>query len=133
MNESNRGYKVAVALLAAALIVAIGVALQRGSGTNSDEQARQLSRLASDLEDCKKIRTDYKDRIAQLEADLKRLQEQANAPNVVNGGTITAAVKGMDGGPSLPMDTVQKIIRSNTGGLKSCYERALKRDTGLQL
>src|SRR5215813_12621887 len=98
MNESNRGYKVAVALLAAGLIVAIGVAFQRGSGA-SDDQARQLSRLASDLEDCKKIRSEYKDRIAQLEADLKRLQEQANAPNVVNGGTVTAAVKGMDGGP----------------------------------
>jgi len=132
MNDSNRGYKVAVAMLAAALIVTIGVALQRGSGP-SDDQTRQLSRLASDLEDCKKIRGEYKDRIAQLEADLKRLQEQANAPNVVNGGAVTASVQTKDGGPSLAMDTVQKVIRSNTGGLKYCYERALKRDTGLQL
>ncbi|HJZ86668.1 MAG TPA: AgmX/PglI C-terminal domain-containing protein [Polyangia bacterium] len=130
MNESTRGYKVVIALLLAALAITVGLLITKSGG--NDEQMARLNKLASDLEDCRKIRGEQKDRIAQLEADLKKAQEQANAPNVVNGGAITANVK-MDGGPALPMDQVQKIIRNNTGGLKSCYERALKRDTGLQL
>ena len=131
MSESTRGYKVAVALLIAALVVAVGFILTRTS-TPDEENMKKLNALAGQLEDCKKGRQELQDRLAQMEADLKRAQEQASAPNVINGGSVQAKV--VDGrGPALPLDQVQKIIRQNTGGLKNCYERALKRDSGLQV
>jgi hypothetical protein len=136
MNESSRGLKVTCGLLAAGLVLMTGLYLTRKSGGADDDAMARMNKIVSELEDCKTARRELKDRVAQLEADLKKAQEQANAPNVIpGGGAITASVHNGNGGGggAPPMDQVSKIIRQNTGGLKMCYERALKRDSGLQM
>jgi hypothetical protein len=133
MNDSTRGYKLVIALLAIGLGVAVVFAVTKKGGGGDDDSVARLNKVAADLEDCKTQRRELKDRLAQLETDLKKAQEQG--ANVINAGTITASthVAGEPAGPAIGMDQVQKVIKQNTGGLKVCYERALKRDTGLQL
>jgi hypothetical protein len=133
MTDSTRSYKIIIGIMAVALGVVTAMWLT-SKGGGGEDVAGKLNRLSGDLTDCKTQRGDLKERVATLEAQLKQAQEQANAPNVVNGTTITANVKnGAPGGPTLPMDQVKKVIAQSTGGLKTCYERALKRDSGLQL
>jgi hypothetical protein len=135
MNDSTRGYKIVIAVLAAALLVAFGVAFTRkGGGADDEAAAARLNKLASDFEECKTQRADLKEKLKQAEVALAKAQ-QAPAANVAVVDPITGSAKpqGGGGGPPLPMEQVMKVINQSRGGLRVCYERALKRNTGLQM
>src|SRR5262245_38923692 len=90
MSEtSTTGYKVVIGVLAAALLVVAGMADTRMGG---DEGANEgLKKALQSVEDCTTQRGELKDRVARLEADLKRAQEQgANVPTCAPGSPITA-------------------------------------------
>jgi hypothetical protein len=130
MSESSTtGYKVVIGLLAAALVVVGAVALTRKGG---EDVADALRKVQQGLEDCTTQRGELKDRVARLEADLKRAQEQgANVPTCVPGSPITGGRVMGDGKLGLSVDQIRRVT-AQTGGLKMCYERALKRDSNLE-
>src|SRR5262245_46489027 len=126
-ENSTTGYKVVIALLAAALLVVGALGLTKKGGDEDLNAA--LKNLKQGLDDCTTQRSDLKDRVARLEADLKRAQEQgANVPACVPGSTISAGRSAGDGKIGLTVDQIRKVT-TQTGGLKMCYERALKRDS----
>jgi hypothetical protein len=133
MNESTTGYKVTIGLLVAALLVVGAIAMTRKSGPDP-EVTQALTKVQSSLDDCKSQRGDLKDKVARLETDLKRAQEQGAVPACVPGSAISAGhASAGDGKIALSPEQIKKVVTSQTGGLKACYTSALKRDNNLQV
>lgn len=132
MSEtSTTGYKVVIGILAAALIVVAALAFTKKGGGDDDVNAA-LKKVQQGLDDCTTQRGELKDKVARLENDLKRAQEQgANVPTCVPGSPIAAGRVMGDGKLGLNVDQIRKVT-AQTGGLKMCYERALKRDSNLE-
>ncbi len=102
---------------------------------NSDQNDAQKAKLASDLVDCKNSLASLKDELAQTKAALAKAQEAASAvvkldPVDVQAQKSGVGVKHMEGNVS--PDAVVKVVRQNSGGLRACYEHALKRKPDLQ-
>jgi hypothetical protein len=131
MSEtSTTGYKVAIGMLAAGLLVVGAVAVTKKGGDEGTLEA--LKKVQQGFDDCTTQRGELKDRLARLEADLKRAQEQgANVPTCVPGSPIAAGRVMGDGKLGLTVDQIRRVT-TQTGGLKMCYERALKRDSNLE-
>jgi hypothetical protein len=132
-SSSTTGYKVTIGVLAAALVVTLAWALSHKGGGGDEGLADGLRKLQSAFDDCKTQRADLKDKSVRLENDLKRAQEQgANVPACVPGSPITAGRTNVgDGKIGLSVEQIKKVT-TQTGGLKMCYERALKRDSSLE-
>ena len=109
MSEtSTTGYKVVIGFLAAALLVVGAVAFTRKGGDEGVTDA--LKKVQQGLDDCTTQRGDLKDRVARLEADLKRAQEQgANVPTCVPGSPIAAGRVMGDGKLGLTVDQIRKV------------------------
>jgi len=98
------------------------------SGGGDDQQK---AKLATDLVQCRNDLTNLKEQLAESKAELQKTQ-QAKAcqlePLDLRAGS--AAQKHMEGNVS--PDAVVKVVRQNSGGLRACYEKALKRKPDLQ-
>ncbi len=101
-----------------------------GCGGSDDDGAK--SKLATDLVACKNDVTTLKEQLAQAKADLHKAQAAADTAVKLAPVDIgpTPTVKHMEGNVS--PDAVVKVVRTNSGGLRACYERALKRKPDLQ-
>jgi outer membrane murein-binding lipoprotein Lpp len=131
MNDSTKGYKVTIALLVVALLVVGGVAITRKGG-GDDENNKRINECTTKLEECTSQRADLRNQVDKLKVDLKLAQDQANRAVVSEGQVIQASARPpTDGRVALTRDQILKVT-AQTGGMKACYERGLKRDSGLQ-
>jgi hypothetical protein len=129
-EQSTTGYKVTIGILAAALVVVGALALTKKGGDEGNADA--LRNATGKLQDCEAQRASLSEAKQRLENDLKRAQEQGAAvPTCVPGSPITAGRVMGDGKLGLTVDQIRNVTRQ-TGGLKMCYERALKRDSNLE-
>jgi hypothetical protein len=99
-------------------------------GESGGGDSQQTAKLASDLVTCRNDLSNLKEQLAEAKAQLAKAQAahtvQLDAVEVKNG----AAGKHMEG--NIAPDAVIKVVRQNSGGLRACYEKALKRKPDLQ-
>jgi hypothetical protein len=103
-------------------------------GGGSDDGSK--AKLAGDLVTCKNDLSSLKEQLAEAKAALAKAMEAAGMVVKLDPIDIKAmaqggpAVKHMEG--NIPPDQVVKVVKLNAGGLKACYEKALKRKPDLQ-
>ncbi len=98
------------------------------SGGGDDQQK---AKLATDLVQCRNDLSNLKDQLAETKAQLLKAQEakicQLEPLDLKASG---AGQKHMEG--NISPDAVIKVVKQNSGGLRACYEKALKRKPDLQ-
>jgi len=110
----------------ASLVLCLFVAACSGGG---DDQ--QKAKLATDLVQCRNDLTNLKEQLAEANAQLKKLQDARTVQlEPLDLKASGVGQKHMEGNVS--PDAVVKIVRQNSGGLRACYEKALKRKPDLQ-
>jgi hypothetical protein len=119
------------ALLALSLVAVAGCS----GGPSQDDGSK--AKLAADLVACQNEQSNLKDQIAQLKAQTAKAQAAADAatrtklePIDVRAQPQGGGIKHMEGNVS--PEQVAKVVRQNSGGLRACYEKALKRKPDLQ-
>jgi hypothetical protein len=95
----------------------------------------QVNKLTSDLVSCKNDLDNMKEQLEEAKAALKKAEEAAGMTVKLDPIDIRALAKApsvhhMEG--NVKADEVMKVVRANSGGLKNCYEHALKRKPDLQ-
>jgi hypothetical protein len=101
-------------------------------GGASDDGSK--AKLASELVACKNEQLSLKEQLAQAKADLQKAQAATAATVPLDPVELKArqagALSGKEGNVS--PEAVVKVVRQNSGGLRACYEHALKRKPDLQ-
>ena len=98
------------------------------SGGGDDQQK---AKLATDLVQCRNDLSNLKDQLAESKAQLEKAKEAKTCllpPLDVKAAN--AGQKHMEG--NIAPDAVVKVVKQNSGGLRACYEKALKRKPDLQ-
>ena len=112
------------------LVLGLGLGLSACSGGGADND-QQKAKLATDLVQCRNDLSNLKDQLAEAKAQLAKLQEAHTAQlEPLDLKASNAGQKHMEGNVS--PDAVVKVVRQNSGGLRACYEKALKRKPDLQ-
>ena len=102
------------------------------SGPSEDGVSK--AKLASDLTECRSQVSSLKEELVVTKAKLAAAEQAA--AGVVKTDAVDVSVqtgvgvKHMEG--NVPPDQVVKVVKQNSTGLRSCYERALKRKPDLQ-
>jgi hypothetical protein len=110
----------------ASLVLCLCIAACGGGG---DDQ--QKAKLATDLVQCRNDLTNLKEQLAEAKAQLAKLQEARTVQlEPLDLKAAGAGVKHMEG--NIAPEAVIKVVRQNSGGLRACYEKALKRKPDLQ-
>lgn len=104
-----------------------------GCGGGGDDVGK--AKLAGDLVTCKNEMSSLKEQLADAKAALaKALEAQGQIvkldPIEIKALASAPSVKHVEG--NIPPDAVVKVVKQNAGGLKACYEHALKRKPDLQ-
>jgi hypothetical protein len=111
-------------------LVAFSSLLLAACGGSSGDDDGQKAKLAGDLVTCRNDLSNLKEQLAEAKAQLAKLQQahttQLDPIDIKNGN----AAKHMEG--NISPDAVIKVVRQNSGGLRACYEKALKRKPDLQ-
>ncbi len=127
--------------------VVILLAFATSGCNNPPAEDGQRSKLASDLVACQNELSSTKDKVSELAAKLVKAEDAAKAAGAVQldgvdvkaghaggggggGGGASGGHHGIEGNVS--PDAVVKVVRLNSGGLRACYEKALKRKPDLQ-
>jgi hypothetical protein len=112
-----------------ALVCVLSVA---ACSTPSDDGSK--AKLASDLVTCKNEQLALKEQLAQAKADLEKAQAAAHAVVTLDPVDVKARQQGASTGKegNVSPEAVVKVVRQNSGGLRACYEHALKRKPDLQ-
>jgi hypothetical protein len=98
------------------------------SGGGDDQQK---AKLATDLVQCRNDLSNLKEQLAESKAQLQKAQEaKACVLAPIDLKAANAAQKHMEGNVS--PEAVVKVVKQNSGGLRACYEKALKRKPDLQ-
>jgi hypothetical protein len=98
------------------------------SGGGDDQQK---AKLATDLVQCRNDLTNLKEQLAESKAELEKAKEAKTCllpPFDLKAAN--AGQKHMEG--NIAPDAVIKVVKQNSGGLRACYEKALKRKPDLQ-
>jgi len=113
----------------ASLIALLTVA---GCSGGSDDGSK--AKLAGELVDCKNQLSALKEQLNDAKAALAKAEELAGMVVKLDPIDIKAtaqlAIKHMEG--NVKPDQVVKVVKQNSGGLRACYEKALKRKPDLQ-
>jgi hypothetical protein len=108
-----------------ALIVCLAAAC---SGGGEDQQK---AKLATDLVQCRNDLSNLKEQLAESKAQLQKAQEAKTCLlEPLDLKAANAGQKHMEG--NIAPDAVIKVVKQNSGGLRACYEKALKRKPDLQ-
>ena len=103
--------------------------LWAGCSGGGDDQ--QKAKLATDLVQCRNDLTNLKEQLAEAKAQIQKAQEaKACVLTPIDLKAANAGQKHMEG--NIAPDAVIKVVRQNSGGLRACYEKALKRKPDLQ-
>lgn len=114
----------------ASLIVAFGIGVAGCNGGGGDNDA-QKAKLASDLVQCRNDLSNLKDQLAEAKAQLAKVQAAHTVSlDPVDVKAAPAGGKHVEG--NVAPEAVIKVVRQNAGGLRACYEKALKRKPDLQ-
>lgn len=98
-----------------------------GGGENDQQKAK----LATDLVQCRNDVSNMKEQIAEAKAQLqKALEAKTCLLEPIDVKSSAAGQKHMEGNVS--PEAVAKVVKVNSGGLRFCYEKALKRKPDLQ-
>ena len=98
------------------------------SGGGDDQQK---AKLATDLVQCRNDLTNLKEQLAESKAQLTKAQEAKTCLlEPIDLKAAGAGQKHMEG--NIAPEAVIKVVRQNSGGLRACYEKALKRKPDLQ-
>jgi hypothetical protein len=98
-------------------------------GAPADDGSK--AKLANDLVTCKNENLALKEQLADAKAALARAQEaQVVKLDPVDLKASPPGEKHMEG--NVPPEAVAKVVKQNSGGLRACYEHALKRKPDLQ-
>lgn len=109
-----------------ALLATLAVACSGGADND-----QQKAKLATDLVQCRNDLSNLKEQLAEAKAELTKAQEaKACALPPVDLKAANAGQKHMEG--NIAPDAVIKVVKQNSGGLRACYEKALKRKPDLQ-
>ena len=107
------------------MLACLGVACSGGG----DDQ--QKAKLATDLVQCRNDLSNLKEQLAEAKAELLKAQEAKTCVMPpIDLKAANAGQKHMEG--NIPPDAVIKVVKQNSGGLRACYEKALKRKPDLQ-
>jgi hypothetical protein len=109
-------------------IVCLFLVLGACSGGANDDG--QKAKLASDLVQCKNDISSLKDQLAEAKAQLAKAEADKKVKLdalAVKAGDSAKHVEG-----NIAPEAVIKVMRQNSGGLRVCYEKALKRKPDLQ-
>jgi hypothetical protein len=117
-----------------ALTLALGLALPLAACGGGADPA-QINKLSSDLVSCKNDLDSLKDQLEQAKVALKKAEEAAGMvvkldPIDIKSLAQSTTAHHMEG--NVKPDEVVKVVKANSGGLKNCYEHALKRKPDLQ-
>ncbi len=98
------------------------------SGGGDDQQK---AKLATDLVQCRNDLTNMKEQLAESKAQLAKAQEAKTCLlEPLDLKAQAAGQKHMEG--NIAPEAVVKVVKQNSGGLRACYEKALKRKPDLQ-
>jgi hypothetical protein len=98
------------------------------SGGGDDQQK---AKLATDLVQCRNDLSNLKEQLAESKAQLEKAKEAKTCLlEPIDLKAANAGQKHMEG--NIAPDAVIKVVRQNSGGLRACYEKALKRKPDLQ-
>jgi hypothetical protein len=98
-------------------------------GGGEDDQ--QKAKLATDLVQCRNDLTNLKEQLAESKAQLqKAIEAKTCLLQPIDVKSNVLAQKHMEGNVS--PEAVAKVVKVNSGGLRACYEKALKRKPDLQ-
>ncbi|MGZ3427964.1 MAG: AgmX/PglI C-terminal domain-containing protein [Polyangia bacterium] len=98
------------------------------SGGGDDQQK---AKLATDLVQCRNDLTNLKEQLAESKAQLEKAKEAKTCLlEPIDLKAANAGQKHMEG--NIAPDAVIKVVKQNSGGLRACYEKALKRKPDLQ-
>ncbi len=108
-----------------ALIVCTASACSGGA----DDQ--QKAKLATDLVQCRNDLSNLKEQLAESKVQLQKAQEAKTCLlEPLDLKAANAGQKHMEG--NIAPDAVIKVVKQNSGGVRACYEKALKRKPDLQ-
>jgi hypothetical protein len=111
------------------LAFALAISALAACGNPPDDGSK--SKLVSDLVACKNENLTLKEQLGQAQAALARAQEaQTVKLDPVDLKASPPGEKHMEG--NVPPEAVAKVVKQNSGGLRACYEHALKRKPDLQ-
>jgi hypothetical protein len=115
-------------------LIVLSIAGLAACGNPADDGSK--AKLASDLVTCKNDVSSLKEQLADAKAALAKAQEAAGQvvkldPIDIKAAAQAPAVVHSKEGNVSP-EAVAKVIRANSGGLRACYEKALKRKPDLQ-
>jgi hypothetical protein len=106
------------------------VLVAAGCGGGSTDDAGK-ARLASDLVACKNEVMSLKEQLAEAKAQLAKAEEaQTVKLDAVDLKAAGVGIHHMEG--NVPPEAVARVVKQNSGGLRACYEHALKRKPDLQ-
>jgi len=114
-----------------ALTLVVALAACGGGGDDGSK-----AKLAGDLVTCKNELSSLKEQLNDAKAALAKAEEAAgmvvklDPVDIKAVAQLPAPQKRMEGNVS--PDAVVKVVRQNSGGLRACYEHALKRKPDLQ-
>ena len=115
-------------------LVSLSLVVTLAACGSSDDGSK--AKLAGDLVGCKNDLSSLKEQLADAKAALAKAMEAAGMVVKLDPIEIKVlamagtTVKHMEG--NIPPDQVVKVVKLNAGGLKACYEKALKRKPDLQ-
>jgi hypothetical protein len=113
------------------VFLALTIVTAAGCGGPSDEDAAQKTKLATDLVQCRNDETNLKEQLAEAKAQLLKAQEAKVCQlEPIELKAANAGQKHMEG--NIAPAAVIKVMKQNSGGLRACYEKALKRKPDLQ-
>jgi len=105
------------------------VLLMAACSGGADDQ--QKAKLATDLVQCRNDLSNLKEQLAETKAQLTKAQEAKTCQlEPIDIKAAGAGQKHMEGNVS--PEAVVKVVKQNSGGLRACYEKALKRKPDLQ-
>ena len=99
----------------------------------SEEDAAKSNKMASDLVQCKNDLSSQKEKIAELTAELSKLRAATDPTRKLDAIDLKAGPteKPHKDGNISPQQ-VSAVIGKNSAGLRTCYEKGLKRNPNLQ-
>jgi hypothetical protein len=112
-------------------LIVLTIAVAGGCGGSSDDDASQKAKLATDLVQCRNDLTNLKEQLAESKAQLLKAQEAKVCQlDPIELKAANQGQKHMEG--NIAPAAVIKVMKQNSGGLRACYEKALKRKPDLQ-
>lgn len=109
----------------------LGLVLFMASACSGGADDQQKAKLATDLVQCRNDLSNLKEQLAESKAQLQKAQEAKTCLlTPLDVKASAAGQKHMEG--NIAPDAVIKVVKQNSGGLRACYDKALKRKPDLQ-